>query len=110
MFCSKCGKQLQDGVQFCSNCGNEVNKNVAPQITKEVKVMLDPSEVINHSGDGGKKTTSGHAGTYGFMLMIISIVFSLISMFAIGSDAFIPITIGGTALFVIGFLIRMFCP
>ena len=37
MFCSKCGKQLQDGVQFCSNCGNEVNKNVVPQIAKEVK-------------------------------------------------------------------------
>lgn len=110
MFCSKCGKQLQDGVQFCSNCGNEVNKNVIPQITKDVKVMLDPSEVINHSGDSGRKATSGHAGTYGLMLMIISIVFSLISMFAIGSEAFIPITIGGTTLFVIGFLIRIFCP
>ena len=110
MFCSKCGEQLQDGVHFCFKCGNEVNKSVESQSTKEVKVMLDPAEVRNYNVDGRRNTTSGHAGTYGWLLMIISIVFSLISMFAVGSDAFIPITIGGTALFVIGFLIRIFCP
>lgn len=110
MFCSKCGNQLQDQVQFCPKCGNAVNKIETIQGKKEVKVMLDPTEVVSHNGDNRKNTTSGQAGTYGLILMVISIIFSLVSMFAVGSEAFIPITIGGTTLFVIGFLIRMFCP
>jgi len=109
MFCSKCGNQLREEVQFCPNCGNAVSKNDTAQISKEAKVMLDPSEIVNHTENNEKKTTSGHAGTYGFILMIVSIIISLISMVVIGSDAFIPITIAGTALFVIGFLMRMFC-
>ena len=110
MFCSKCGKQLQEGAQFCHNCGSEVNKIVTPQIANEVKVMLDPLEVVNYSGDYSRKTTSGHAGTYGFMLMIISIIFDLVGMIFIGTSFFVPMIIIGTSLFAIGFLIKMFCP
>lgn len=110
MFCSKCGNQLQDGTRFCPKCGNEVNgDNVAPTV-KETKVILEPSEVIKRDAKNGKNTTLGHAGTYGLVLMIVSIIFGLVSMFTIGLDAFIPITVCSTALFVIGFLIRMFCP
>lgn len=32
-FCKKCGKELEDGVQFCSNCGTPVS--AAPQQTQE---------------------------------------------------------------------------
>lgn len=28
MFCSNCGKQLQEGTKFCPGCGKEVNENV----------------------------------------------------------------------------------
>ena len=110
MFCSKCGNQLQDGVLFCPKCGNAVNNTRAVPVEKETKVMLEPSEVIKHGENNGKKTTSGHAGTYGIVLMIVSVILSLISMFAVGFEAFIPITVLSTALFVVGFLLRMFCP
>ncbi len=110
IFCSKCGNQLQDGTQFCNKCGNPTNDVATPSAAKEVKIVLDPSEVIVHDADNRKKTTSGHAGTYGIILMLISVIFSLVSMFAIGFDAFIPITIGSSVLFVIGFLMKMFCP
>lgn len=105
MFCSKCGNQLQDGVQFCPKCGNQINKTDTTYVEKEVKVMLDPSEVVKNSK--AKKTT-GQTGTYGFVLMIVSIVFSLFAMFAVGSELFIPITIFSTTLFVVGVLMRMF--
>ncbi len=74
MFCSKCGNQIQDGTQFCPNCGNSLNDVGTPQAAKEVKVMLDPSEVVVHDADNRKKTTSGHAGTYGIILMMLSII------------------------------------
>jgi hypothetical protein len=41
---------------------------------------------------------------------MISIIGDLVAMVAIGFDAFIPVTIGATVLFVIGFFLRMFCP
>ena len=37
-----------------------------------------------------------------------SVLGDLVAMFAIGFDAFIPITIGATVLFVIGLLMTMF--
>jgi len=111
MYCSKCGSQLQNEAFFCPKCGNEIQKASTDLKPKEVKVMLDPSEVVKHKEvSDSSKSISGHAGTLGLILMILSIVFSLVSMLAIGFDAFIPITICSTVLFVVGFLIRMFCP
>ena len=106
MFCSKCGQQLQDEAKFCTACGNQT----AETSKKEVKVVLDPAEVVEYKTKGDSSTNlSGQGGTLGMILMIISIIFSLVSMFTIGVDAFIPITIGSTVLFVVGFLMRMFC-
>ena len=111
MFCSKCGNQLQDGTQFCPSCGNKVGEAAAPVTRQEVKVMLDPAEVVpQKKAADSSKSFSGQGKTFGLILMIVSIIFDLVAMFAIGFDAFIPITIGATALFVIGFLMRLFCP
>ena len=35
MYCSKCGKPVQDGAQFCSNCGNPVNGTKPNNATAE---------------------------------------------------------------------------
>lgn len=32
MFCTKCGKQLQDGDKFCTGCGSAVGQGAAPKI------------------------------------------------------------------------------
>jgi len=111
MFCSKCGANLQDGTQFCPSCGNKVGEAPTPIIEKEAKVILNPAEVVpaKEAADSSK-SFSGQGKTFGLILMIISIIGDLVAMFAIGFDAFIPITIGATVLFVIGFLMRMFCP
>ena len=111
MFCSKCGKVIQDGAQFCPNCGNQIDEAVSHVAEKEVKVMLDPTEVVPQKGTAdSSKTFSGQGKTFGLILMMISVIGDLIAMFAIGFDAFIPITIGAAVLFVIGFFMRMFCP
>lgn len=111
MFCSNCGTKLPDGAQFCSNCGNKIGETPAPVVQKEVKVMLDPAEVVpaKETADSSK-SFAGQGKTIGLILMMISIIGDLVAMFAIGFDAFGPITIGATVLFVIGFFMRMFCP
>lgn len=46
MFCSNCGKELQEGIKFCPYCGKSVNSNVVAQtndankITKEFEANL----------------------------------------------------------------------
>lgn len=110
MFCSNCGKEIQENTSFCSYCGKNVNQSSRPVIEK-VKVILDPSEVVDAKQPiDSSESFSGQGKTFGLVLMVVSIIFDLVGMFAIGFDAFIPITIGATVLFVIGFLLRIFCP
>ena len=110
MFCSNCGKEIQENTSFCPCCGKNVNP-ASRFVAEKVKVILDPSEVVNaKQPTDSSKSFSGQGSTLGMILMIISIVGDLVAMFAIGFDFFIPITIGATVLFVIGFLLRIFCP
>ncbi len=111
MFCSGCGNKLQEGTQFCPNCGSKVSAAASPAAEKEVKVILDPAEVVPQKPVAdSSKSFAGQGKTFGLILMMVSIIGDLVAMFAIGFDAFIPITIGATILFVIGFFLRMFCP
>ena len=106
MFCPKCGIEIKNNVQFCTECGNKLNTINLNQ----PKVVLDPSEiVVKKDTKDSSETFSGLGRSFGICLMIISIILDLVGMFVIGFEAFIPITIGATVLFVIGFLMRMFC-
>ena len=107
MFCSKCGTELQDGTQFCHNCGNKVGEANQPVSPKEVKVILDPSEVVPQKKVADSSTSfSGQGSNIGLILIIVSIIIDLVGLVS----GFIPITIIGTVLFVVGILIRMFVP
>ena len=71
--------------------------------------MLDPAEAMPEKKVAdSSKTFKGQGGTFGTILMLLSVIFDVVAMFAIGFDAFIPITIGSTVVFVIGFFLRMF--
>ncbi len=48
MFCSKCGKQLEDGAKFCSGCGEAIAKELPKendQVLEEVKEETTESPV-----------------------------------------------------------------
>ena len=107
MFCSKCGTNLQEGTQFCHNCGNEVAKTASSVAQKEIKVMLDPSEVVPQKKVADSSTSfSGQGKTIGLILIIVSIIIDLVGLIS----GFIPITILGSVLFVVGILMRLFMP
>lgn len=40
MFCSKCGKDLENGTNFCSNCGNKVSVEVKKDVRKWVSCKI----------------------------------------------------------------------
>ena len=129
MFCSKCGNQMPNDSRFCSQCGSAVNPQPAsqqpvyPQTPPAPQYEYDqgghnfntapqqppfPEETpfFQQAPDTGGSARSA-AGSLGTILMMGSVVFDLISMVAIGSDAFIPITIAAGVIFGIGFLLRM---
>lgn len=111
MFCSKCGKELSSEIRFCPNCGNEINKANTPVIPQQTRIMLDPSEVINHAEQKDScQSFSGQGRNMGLVLIIVSIIIGFLSIFTIGLDIFIPLTILEATLFFIGFMIRLFCP
>ena len=108
MFCRKCGKEIQDNASFCPTCGSKVGEQ-SSSVSQPVKVMLDPAEAMPEKKvTDSSKTFKGQGGTFGTILMLLSVIFDVVAMFAIGFDAFIPITIGSTVAFVIGFFLRMF--
>ncbi len=107
MFCSKCGTNLQEGTQFCHNCGNKVAQTASPVAEKEIKVMLDPSEVVPQKKVADSSTSlSGHGKTLGMILIIVSIIIDLIAVVS----GFIPIMVLGTVLFIVGILLKLFSP
>ncbi len=110
MYCTKCGNQIRDDSIFCEKCGNRIDsKSQTPKAPP--KIMLNPDEVVEHKENNDtSKTFRGQGKIIGLILMILSILGDLVSMFVIGFDSFIPITIGATVLFVVGFLLRMFSP
>ena len=102
MFCPKCGNQMPNDSRFCSQCGSAVN----PQPTSQQPPFPEETPFFQQAPDTGGSARSA-AGSLGTILMMGSVVFDLISMVAIGSDAFIPITIAAGVIFGIGFLLRM---
>lgn len=107
MFCSKCGTNLQDGTQFCHNCGNKIGEVQQPVVKSEPKVILDPSEVVPQKKVAdSSKSFAGQGKTLGLILIIVSIIIDLVGLVT----GFIPITIIGTVIFVVGILMRMFMP
>lgn len=41
MYCSRCGKQISEELNFCSQCGERVNKNELTETSKTQSEMLD---------------------------------------------------------------------
>ncbi len=66
-FCSKCGKELKEGVKFCENCGTEINT------TNEEKTTIHKGTepvIANRNIGLGIVLTLVTCGIYGLIWMI----------------------------------------
>ncbi|MEG1304366.1 MAG: zinc ribbon domain-containing protein, partial [Oscillospiraceae bacterium] len=41
IFCTNCGKQIEEGMRFCTDCGTPVNEKILIEAEKEVADFLD---------------------------------------------------------------------
>lgn len=53
MYCSKCGKLIQDNINFCPNCGNSLN-NYSDQITQTLLLTINANLFRGVEAVGGK--------------------------------------------------------
>lgn len=86
MFCSNCGKQIEDGAAFCSGCGTSLNSQPQPNVQTPPSVYQQP--IAQHSvpqQTSGKPATK-KGRTIGIVLLIFGIL-ALIGMATNGTLA-----------------------
>ncbi len=70
MFCSKCGKEINENEKFCSECGNAANQTISDSIQTETHYEATNSQ-LNSFAKKSKKLKK-------VLLIILAILFSFI--------------------------------
>ena len=60
MFCSKCGKQVRDGMNYCTNCGEPVKKDEGGVNLKKNDDKVSSAATLPHGNVSGKSNTEGN--------------------------------------------------
>ena len=75
MFCSKCGKEINDNVKFCPNCGNAIGKEDSPNTSSSTIINSNNSNNSNNEifiqGYRCAEDTPYYAFTYFLPLAIL---------------------------------------
>ena len=60
MFCSKCGKQIEDNIKFCPYCGNKIINSNMGNIADSVRKATDTAiNTAKSAGNAIKESTNG---------------------------------------------------
>ncbi|MBR4051223.1 MAG: zinc-ribbon domain-containing protein [Clostridia bacterium] len=68
MFCSNCGKQIEDGAAFCSGCGTSLNSQQAAQTPQPVYQQPINQQPVQQPTSGKSATKKGR--TIGIVLLV----------------------------------------
>ena len=106
MFCSKCGKEINDNVKFCPNCGNTIGENVVS--TVPINSNISSNEIFI-KGYRCAEDTAYYAFTY--FLPQASISFCLPGHSSLSPTACsylfsLPFSVGIFILFLLSFLLK----
>lgn len=74
MFCSNCGKQIEDGAAFCSGCGTSLNSQPQPNVQTpppvyQQPITQQPVQQINQQPATAKSATK-KGRTIGIVLLV----------------------------------------
>ena len=100
MFCTKCGKKIDEDASFCSNCGQPKEENEKKRVNhkkqnKEEKSSIEPNEMINPQSSMEIKQNEQTAPTAIASLVIGVISFAFCFLFSI---IMLPLSIAGFCL------------
>lgn len=73
MFCSNCGKQVEDGAAFCSGCGTSLNSQTQPPVQQQT-VYQQPinQQPVQQQAAGKPATKKGR--TIGIVLLVLGLL------------------------------------
>lgn len=100
LICQKCGCEIDGKSPICMNCGATIPDE---QISQETKEQLKADEHDTHVASNASSTRA-----MGAILIILSLLTDVISMFMVfssGFESFGVVAIGGTICFLIGLLL-----
>jgi len=66
MYCSRCGAQAPDNVNFCSSCGNQLHGQVAPPQPQPIDPAL---KLVLPIGVSGWAVAAGYMGLFSVLLL-----------------------------------------
>lgn len=98
MFCSKCGKQVRDGMNYCTNCGEPVKKDEGGVNLKKYDDKVSSAATLLHGNVSGKsnkaKKTKKNKGVKIVFITIAGIILALLLiLFALVQTGIISISI-----------------
>ena len=98
MFCSKCGKQVRDGMNYCTNCGEPVKKDEGGVNLKKDDDKVSSAATLTHGNVSGKsnkaKKTKKNKGVKIVFITIAGIILALLLiLFALVQTGIISISI-----------------
>jgi len=98
MFCSKCGKQVRDGMNYCTNCGEPVKKDEGGVNLKKDDDKVSSAATLLHGNVSGKsnkaKKTKKNKGVKIVFITIAGIILALLLiLFALVQTGIISISI-----------------
>ena len=98
MFCSKCGKQVRDGMNYCTNCGEPVKKDEGGVNLKKDDDKVSSTATLPHGNVSGKsnkaKKTKKNKGVKIVFITIAGIILALLLiLFALVQTGIISISI-----------------
>ena len=98
MFCSKCGKQVRDGMNYCTNCGEPVKKDEGGVNLKKDDDKVGSAATLPHGNVSGKsnkaKKTKKNKGVKIVFITIAGIILALLLiLFALIQTGIISISI-----------------
>ena len=98
MFCSKCGKQVRDGMNYCTNCGEPVKKDEGGVNLKKNDDKVSSAATLPHGNVSGKsnkaKKAKKNKGVKIVFITIAGIILALLLiLFALVQTGIISISI-----------------
>jgi len=79
MFCSKCGKEINQNASFCGNCGNKINTNSqinSTTVLNQPQIPIVNNDFVNVSND--KKNNKG-------LIVVLSLIVVALICFIVGT-------------------------